>query len=513
MACLVTIRAGQEMRQWPLDEWTTFVVLAALSAEPETFDELAEAIRRYLPEHRLLEQDQQVTRLEQAVSGDGPWCLVDLAGRTVVGGGGFEVPEAQGAYEVDEHDQTDGFQLVWLDTPPDWVFQQAEEDWQQVTAERAEAVGGRSRLDTREVLFGRPLLEHLAAGVMAGIAEYREASKKQQWELTNKIHATWLMAPRDDLNGRTPRQLLLADRERITRDLEHRAHQWSMQRFAPPALSRDSLAYRFGGFGTTEVVLYYDLVRSLLDEAWRGADAESGATDERLIEQLAAHRDQWLVTQHENGGGPETPSELIESERRRMPVTSDGSHLDCDCPICQVEVAGGFGPMFMWFDGHHLELEDEFAFSLIESREEWQWEHADCQELSEAMDPKQAEQQVPPETDDSYGSAWQSSFVSETAMSPDAPPGTAVLALGFRLAELVNDVKQRSNDRTHVEALNEAYLKLHAAQSALVMQPAAELLCEQLEAVADEYPDLVSKSADLQSCLQEVLRHSHSNDS
>ena len=510
MTLRVTIRAGQESRQWSTDEWTTYVVLAALSAEPETFDEIADAVRRYLPDHRLLEQSQQISELKLAESGDCPWCLVDLASRTVLGGGGLELPDSLGAYEADENDETDGFTLVWLDTPPDWEFQQATENWQQVIAERLKAAHGRSHLDARAVFFGQDLLDHLATGVLATITEYREAAGKERGQMTNKIHASWLMSPRDDLSGRTPRQVLLADVDRITRDLEHRAHQWSMQGFAPAALSRDSLAFQFGGFGITEVVLYYDLVRSLLDEAWRRADVESGSTKGALIQQLAEYRDQWLVTRYEAGGGSETPGELIESERRRMPVTSDGSHLDCDCPICQVEVTGGFGPMFMWFDGHHLELEDEFAFSLIESYDEWKLDHAE--EFADATG-KQTDQNAIHASDEPQASAWQASFVSETAMSPDAPVGTAALAIGFRLAELVGDVKHRSDNREHIDALNEAYRDFHAAQSAVGRQSAAALLCERLEAVAGEYPGLVAKSADLQSRLHEVLRHTQSSDS
>src|SRR2546429_399010 len=149
----------------------------------------------------------------------------------------------------------------------------------------------------------------------------------------------------------------------------------------------DSTAYRLGGFGTTEVVLYFDLVRALLRRAWGLAGQDPRPTRSVLVERLAEFRDDWLDEPNEETA-PSTPVELIESERRRMPVTSDGSHLDCDCPICQAEMEGEFGPAFQWFDGHHLELEDEFAFSLCETREAWDREQEDYRRFADEMDRK-----------------------------------------------------------------------------------------------------------------------------
>jgi hypothetical protein len=59
--------------------------------------------------------------------------------------------------------------------------------------------------------------------------------------------------------------LLLAERDRIACELEHRAHQWSRQGHAARPLPPGSAAYRLGGFGTMEVVLSFDLVRCCAD--------------------------------------------------------------------------------------------------------------------------------------------------------------------------------------------------------------------------------------------------------
>lgn len=93
-----------------------------------------------------------------------------------------------------------------------------------------------------------------------------------------------------------------------------------MQRHAAPPLAPDSPAYRYGGFGTTEVVLYFDLVRALFDEARQLATAQPSLAS--LVERLADFRDVWLAQPNESTGPGRSAAELIEAERRRMPITA-----------------------------------------------------------------------------------------------------------------------------------------------------------------------------------------------
>lgn len=55
-------------------------------------------------------------------------------------------------------------------------------------------------------------------------------------------------------------------------------------------------------------------------------------------------------------------------------VESEQYVADCDCPICEMMADGMFGIRFTSIDGHHLELDDEFAFSMHENREAQQRE-------------------------------------------------------------------------------------------------------------------------------------------
>jgi hypothetical protein len=505
--CRLTVRAPEGVWQGEVDDWTGFVVLAALSAEPESFAELAEAVRRYLPQHRLFDQPRPTADGDDTTA-DGRWCLVDLVGRTVVAGADFELPDPRGAYEANEDEATDGFPIVWLDTPSDWAFQQAGDDWRSLVAARAATRTAAGPVDARAVLFGPPLLEHLAAGVLA--ARTGDATDGPgELEQTRAIHAAWLMTPRADLGGRTPRDVLLAQRHRIDADLDHRAQQWSRQGHPAPALAVDCAAYRWGGFGITQVVLYFDLVRALLAYAWDQAKQGPRPTQPVLVGRLAECRDWWLDNPNEESGPGMTPAELMESERRRMPVTGGGGHLFDDCPLCQAQASGEFGPMFMHFDGHHLELEEEFVFSLCQTREEWEQQEKEFREMSEAIDRQQRERAAAsPDADDPLaGSVWQSSFVDWDGFAgADAPPGEALLALGFPLAELTGNLRPLPEGADLLRSLNQAYAGLRTSQDAAATNSAAQEFRELLESAGQKYPDLTSRCADLQSRLDEVLR-------
>jgi hypothetical protein len=252
------------------------------------------------------------------------------------------------------------------------------------------------------------------------------------------------------------------------------------------------------------VVVYFDLVRELLAEAWEQAEQEHRPTQASLVERLAERRDCWLHEPAPEIGLSMTPAELIESERRRMPVTSDGSHLDCDCPICQATATGELGPAFLCIDGHHLELEDEFAFALCETREEWDQQQEDHRRFSEEMDRKMREREAEGPLG---GSVWQTSFVDWDRLSDaGASPQESLLALAFPLAELVSALQRREGGTTLLKPLNGAYGALRTSQEAADRGSAAQELRDLLEAVGDAFPDLLPRCADLQSRLDEVLR-------
>jgi hypothetical protein len=194
--------------------------------------------------------------------------------------------------------------------------------------------------------------------------------------------------PRNDLGGRTPREVILEKLGFIDYELNSREMQWSLLREGPPPLSRNSNAYRFAGFGTHEYVVYYDLVRHLLTQCWERISRErdiggelaiqpdadaSGIEPGSVTPEYSARRTErveilrnwleqigqaWLNGPSEEFGGP-IPAAIIESERRRIPLVTSAKDMiiDENCDLCRMLVdRRRLGP-FWHLDGSMIRVE------------------------------------------------------------------------------------------------------------------------------------------------------------
>ena len=86
----VFVRDRDGMRQLEsADAWTSMTLLAALSADPRSFDELSRAWLRYQPDTPL--EDLPWLDCTSAPAGDS-WLMLDLACLRVAAGGGAELP-------------------------------------------------------------------------------------------------------------------------------------------------------------------------------------------------------------------------------------------------------------------------------------------------------------------------------------------------------------------------------------------------------------------------------------
>jgi hypothetical protein len=277
--------------------------------------------------------------------------------------------------------------------------------------------------------------------------------------------------------------------------------QWSNQRQPPLGLEPTTFAYRHGPPGRDEVVIYFDLCREVIAEAWRGILAAPDSDEARLTDALHEHAKGWLKGGSIDGD-PTPPAAIIESERRRTPLTGGMSFLFDDCPICRMLAEGDsedFGPTFRNFDGHHLELDDEFAFSLCETREEWEKQQEEYRQMSEEMEARrQAEstEEQPGESD----SAWTSSYVAQ------GTPLTA-MTLAFRLSEIVGDLQSAGGHQGQIEDLNAAFEACrNAAADPVLLDSTKSQLTDILEEIAAAHAELTPKIADFQSQLDEWAR-------
>jgi len=379
--------------------------VAALSAEPETFAELEDALTRFvrpIDNQRLLAFLHPTSGVNTE-SWDAGNAIIDLSAQLVAVESTYSEPQPEGS--VKYHDgcaTTDLF--IWYRVPDSWEFLRSIEPYEMRSAIRREALAECPRLDARAVIYGRPLLEFIVTEVRKLFLQVSDLGRKKTPELLSDevtaIHAKWLTMPRDDLQNQSPRDHLVAQREFIDLDLQSREVQWSLQGGAPPCLNSASRAYRFSGFGTHENVIYYDLVRYLLwstievhfdraggfTEAALAPDIPDGRDVDSIgaeILRLEKIRQEWWESPLGDYG--RSPANIVQSERRRLPLImrSEELILDPDCPTCVMsasDAAAGHGPGFLHFDSAHME--DEFAFSASATEAEWDDENRAREEFT-----------------------------------------------------------------------------------------------------------------------------------
>ena len=423
--------------------------VAALSAEPETIAELEAAVARFIkPDttfgpfasfHECRDIDE--------VPWDAGIMIIDLAARIVACESTYSQPRRQG--EVNYHNgvcATDIQVLYCL--PDDWIFLNTIAEYQGLRDRRHERLAN-PPLNPRTILYGAPLLEFISRECMAlnyspangpalldvqkavansalvhsseksGVSissmtadsqvatsdacAEDDAIQEQIAREISTLHARWLMTPRDDLRGQTPREVLLSRREFIDQELHTRELQWSLQGEGPPCLATDSFAYRFAGFGTHEWVIYYDLVRYLF---WSAATLRRFCSDDlshqlRAVEQealtarLEELKNEWLDQPQSDYDG-RIPAILIENERRRLPIAMLGRDMviDDDCPVCQMmaaETGLGLEVGFWHLDG--CNMDEDFAFSSFQTIAEWEADRREWEEFNKKFNREWQERQ------------------------------------------------------------------------------------------------------------------------
>jgi len=399
--------------------------VAALSAEPETIEELEAALARYIKpgdtngyftwfssihcptNFRLSSAESEPIHDFRAALDTEPWdagiVVIDLAARIVACESTYSQPGPEGeVFYHDGHALTEIPILYRL--PDDWLFVNSADAYQWSRERRVRERATSPACDVRPILFGRPLLQFIVNAYLslpvetasaATTAELPsgdddEAAHEALAKEISTIHARWLLTPRDDLRGQSPRDVLLARQDFIDFDLHTRSLQWSLQNEGPPCLAKDSFAYRFAGFGTHEWVLYYDLVRHLLHSLFELKSSKALDLDRnKEIDQLLATLDQiktdWLESPQTDLDG-RIPAILIDNERQRLPqaIRPGDMIVDDDCPMCQMfgdeTSALGMGVGFWHLDGSSMD--DDFAFSYFKTRQEWEVENCRREEFN-----------------------------------------------------------------------------------------------------------------------------------
>lgn len=347
-------------------------LVAALMSEPETIEELEDAVERFIPR----ESDWRIFRSFRSGENFEPWdaglLIIDLSAKAIMADLTYSYYFTDGTIGMKDKDGEE-FSLRYC-LSPEWQHTRSVSQFTYAQTQSRERAEKYPPFEAREILFGKPLFEYIAA-------KFPVCKDSDDEDLFVNIHAEWLMTPRDDLRGKTPREVMLEKSECIEADLHSRSLQWSFTGSEPPPLSKDSNAYKFAGFGRHEFIMHYDLFRELLCQCFNGMIA-----DPARLEQIA---DEWLKSPQSDLSG-RIPADIIEAERQRrnLTMTAHECVVDDDCPMCQMIAVDYIDtPMFLFFDGSNMEY-DRFEFSFDTDRKEWEAEQRRMEEFSREFDEK-----------------------------------------------------------------------------------------------------------------------------
>ena len=585
------------VREWNQD-WSGPVhgsqadrAIAALSADPLTLEELEVALGRFSKPNL---GDRHDLGLELGLRDhryDAGRIVIDLAARLVAIDSDYSDPDREGVVYYHNGQYRTSHALPYQ-LAEEWVFTHAFWDWRQMATDRRLRRSESAPPNHREVLYGPALLEFIARethssasrilpeltlpgaifteptggllheplmedsdiSVDTECADCRVDARHQGISRAHlneqaveslggnpisreirDLHARWLLSPREELGGQTPRDALFTNRTHLQRELHNRCESWSLTGLAPPPLTESSAAFQNAGVSLHEAVMYYHLVRELLWSSWehwsetfrtaaeaapstnRPSPPLSAETLREETERLARVRDHWLDTPGTDSGH-RTPRSIILNERRRIPevLSPEERLIDPDCPCCQM-LAEMPGPCFWHLDGS--DLDDDFAFDVHESTyADWElsrshWHEKTYQSglgaernVADNPSPDSIEPQKSP-TSVLGGPAAGGTTVS--APAAPLPLGLAIYLAALHVAELISAIEStRTNqppslaDERLKEHLNRHFGNLRAllptpGQTSLpgitgdsLLIPALERLYETLAEISVAHPGI-----------------------
>ncbi len=491
------------------------VMIGSLAAEPDTAHELQIAMGRFVDPLLARETMERASNRSAAPydlgdpTHDGGRLLISLPSRLLVNATTtLEIPRIGSVPRCSSRGRLDGWLPYRL--PDEWHLVTDVGTWQALDEERRTERERRTALDVRQVLYG---------GLAAALVDYgleslmEPKSDGPRDSVIQEIQARWLLTERTDLQQATARHMLLRDRAFIDGDIEDMAQIWMRQGRCPPPLPRSSAAYRRGGFGSKEIILYHELTAYLLGQLQQLLDQSMTVRPASFADSLARRQQEWLHLPQERLFG-ESPAAVVARERSRLParVPSTEACLDDDCPVCRM-MADDDLPV-LW----HLEqgaLERHFATSFFPSQREWDvWNSGDRPENPNGCEFGRLS--INQDSTVQQSLIWNDTYTNMSAVAEMTPQqAVAVLAfgLGSHLAELVQDLQAepryaRGSD-SWVEPLHDHFdqLRHEVRQRATssTVERAADLLIDHLATVAQTFSTLQAKCRDLAEKVEAMV--------
>lgn len=508
-----------------LDENTVLTIIALISEDPTNWQEALSVWPRYRSSavcestSELPFEEIEPEAVGESIEAAAGWVVIDFTRQRLSTGGDFEAIDRDAAFRLEQATDSYFTGHLSIHLPPWWEL--VSDTAPAKLFEARQSKTPRPIVD-REILYGDAFLTFVAKRVLEVFHSddwtkcVQGNTQRDRYELTVAAHKDWLMTPREDLGGKIPRQMLhgaIHWANKVTEGQQSRYENGGPMIAAPD----DWQGYSSAPMGSQEMCIYFDFCREIIGAGWEWLETEQGkqaanrgesaVTD--LVAFLGEIKENWLTSPLE--GGP-SPNLVIECDRRRVPM-GDGVQIegidavattshqgDCDCPICGLMADGMFGTSFSSIDGHHLELDDEFAFSMHESQEEWEDEQGSYQIFEATINAQESHRKETAKADP-FVSVWTG--IGDPRPIPGDPSGH--LKMAFMVAEIVSVLQDRGNRQTEIKDLNYAFAVYRRAKPPEAKK-AKKKFKRILERLAKSHPELVSRSADLQSYLDEAHR-------
>ncbi len=482
------------------------VAVAALSAEPATIGEWSAAMARFVDRavvDHLLSQSGEESDGERV---EGGHLIVDMTAKLAVLGTALpEFPRLGNVQACDEQ----GMLESWLPyrIPDDWELLTQLAGWEARARQRRQQLDGTWSVDHRQVLYGR-----VATWLVDAWREQPERCEN----VVKTLQERWLMTPRDDLQGQTPRQVLMAKCAFIEGDIQDQGQSWCITGRCPPGLATDAHAFRCGGFGPHEIILYHELVAFLLLERERRArcgTCDDADAEVRHLEQL---QQEWLHQPHQ-ALYDQSPAAMIARERARLPSVVPKGHADehDDCPLCRMMYESG-QPMIWQLDNGALD--HSFATSFCDSLDDWQEAQRQWESLRREIERRKTAASAAAEDGKQVDDVWQHSHTNMQffeQMPPLEACGVMLYSIGGHMGELIQDLKPSGQTSAAAVAEDEGIAlsrQLHESFDDLrrvvrdqedlwMIQSAVGSFTDILHDVTHSRPDLCAKCMDLEDKL------------
>ncbi len=454
IAAVVIDHQGVRMLS-PLVDVDALTLIGCAAEDPAEWNDVALVWPRYVFHENNTEFADGLPMCETDLPGavamladSDAWFAIDLKAKRLSAGG--DVPELQLRGDAVDDDGPPKQMIV---LPPWWELHQHVTPDALLSERSSNLAIPRPR---RDMLWGSAMTEFVASAMIDAVRggddwldKDREGNPRGSYDLTVRIHRDWLMTPRADLDGDIPRDCLHGGSDWISELVDgqtYRVYDGKVPIPVPMELS----TYETAPIGRHEMILYFEACRETISAGWQWLiDNPSRIEDAQATPKLAAALDsfleRWLNHSFE---GSLPPAEVIRCDRVRIPLVDNGGEhvIDCDCPICEMMADGMFGPSICHFDGHQLELDDEFAFSMHAEFEDWEAEQASWAEMKAGMeaDGKAGEEEQESgdgESDDGeFSPVWKNSLL----LSAEGIPGDVggQLGLAFLVADMVGSLQE-----------------------------------------------------------------------